>query len=126
MADPTTLDQLTLLLRDVFDDDTLVATRDLTARQVNGWHSLGNVRLLVEIERAFVVRFSAAEISSLSNVGQLAKLIKKMWRCVAHRQLNSPRPRDSRGDRFDQFAPHRDCIIHSRREGIARRQSVIN
>jgi acyl carrier protein len=69
--------RLTPLLRDVFDNDDLVATPELTAHKVDGWDSLGNVRLFLEIEKAFSVRFSATEISSLKNVGQLADLIEK-------------------------------------------------
>ena len=71
------LSRLTPVLRDVFDNDNLVATPELTARAVEGWDSLGNVRLFLEIERAFAVRFSATEIASLKNVGQLAELIEK-------------------------------------------------
>jgi acyl carrier protein len=44
---------------------------------VNGWDSLGNVRLFIELERVCGVRFSAAEISSLKNVGQLAELLER-------------------------------------------------
>jgi acyl carrier protein len=69
--------KLTSVLRDVFDDDELVATPDLTAHKVTGWDSLGNVRFFVELEREFAVRFSASEISSLKNVGQLAALIER-------------------------------------------------
>lgn len=84
MADASVFERLTPLLRDVFDDDNLVATPELTARQVNGWDSLGNVRLFLEIETAFSVRFSATEISSLKNVGQLADLIaKKTYRAAS-------------------------------------------
>lgn len=69
------LDRLTSVLRDVFDNDDIVAKPSLTARQVEGWDSLGNVRLFIELEKVFCVRFSAAEIASLRNVGQLADLI---------------------------------------------------
>jgi acyl carrier protein len=77
MTDAIVLERLTRILRDVFDDDALVATPGLTAREVDGWDSLGNVRLFLEIERAFTIRFSAGEISSLKNVGQLVELIDK-------------------------------------------------
>jgi acyl carrier protein len=77
MADKMTYDRLTTVLRDVFDDDTLVAIPTLTARQVDSWDSLNNVRLFVEIERVFAVRFSAGEIGGLKNVGQLAELLEK-------------------------------------------------
>jgi len=77
MADKSVFDKLTPLLRDVFDNDDLVATPELTAKMVEGWDSLGNVRLFLEIEKAFAVRFSATEITSLKNVGQLADLVEK-------------------------------------------------
>lgn len=71
------LNRLTPVLRDVFDNDDLIATPELTASNVPGWDSLGNVRLFVEIERVFNTRFAAPEITSLANVGQLAALIKQ-------------------------------------------------
>jgi acyl carrier protein len=77
MANAATLDRLTDVLRDIFDDEELIATPELTARSVDGWDSLGNVRLFVELERVFGVRFSATEISSLKNVGQLAELLER-------------------------------------------------
>jgi acyl carrier protein len=69
--DLSILDRLTPVLRDVFDCDELVVTPQLIANDVPGWDSLGNVRLFVEIERTFSVRFSATEISTLRDVGQL-------------------------------------------------------
>jgi acyl carrier protein len=80
MAVASVFDRLTLVLREVFDDDDLVATAQLTAPRVNGWDSLGNVRLFLEVEREFSVRFSATEITSLKNVGQLAELIEAKTR----------------------------------------------
>lgn len=76
MDKTSTFEKLTPVLRDVFDDDNLVATADLTANKVSGWDSLANVRLFVEIEKVFGVRFSATEVSSLKNVGQLADAIE--------------------------------------------------
>ena len=75
MTEMTTLERLTPVFRDVFDNDNIVATADLTAQKVSGWDSLTNVRLFVEIERTFRIRFSALEIGSLTSVGQLADLI---------------------------------------------------
>ena len=76
MAEETTFNRLTPVLRDVFDNDGLIATPDLVARRVEGWDSLGHVRLLLEVEKVFGIHFSAGEISSLKNVGQLADLIE--------------------------------------------------
>ena len=77
MVDASIFVRLTPLLREVFDDDDIVATPALTAHKVSGWDSLGNVRLFLEIEKAFSVRFSATEITSLKNIGELAELIEK-------------------------------------------------
>jgi len=76
----TVLDRLTDVLREVFDNDAIVATPQLRASMVDGWDSLANVRLFLEVERAFCVRFSASEISSLQNVGELADLINTKLR----------------------------------------------
>ena len=68
--------QLSSIMRDVFDDDSLVATPELTAGQVDGWDSFSHLRLMLSIERSFGVDFAASEISSLKNVGELAALIQ--------------------------------------------------
>ena len=72
---PGIFTQLTEILRDVFDNDTIVATPELTGLDVEGWDSLGNVRLFLTIEGAFRVRFSAGEMSSIKNVDELAMAI---------------------------------------------------
>ena len=77
MASTTTFGKLTQVLRDIFENEGITATPELTARMVDGWDSLGNVRLFIELEQTFSVRFSATEISSLKNVGQLAELIER-------------------------------------------------
>jgi acyl carrier protein len=82
MSDTSILEKLTPLFRRVFFDKDLVASPEMTAGEVRGWDSLGHVRLLVEIERAFAVRFSPTEISGLESVGQLADLIEKKTRPV--------------------------------------------
>lgn len=69
------LGKLTELLREVFDDDTLVATPELAASRVKGWDSLSHIRLILSVERAFTIKFSASEVSRLANVGELANEI---------------------------------------------------
>jgi len=66
---------LTAIMIDVFDDDDIVATEGLTAAQVNGWDSLAHVRLMIQVERAFKVKFTASEINSFKTVGDLARSI---------------------------------------------------
>lgn len=68
--------RLTAILRDVFDDEDLVARPELTADDVAEWDSLSHLRLITTVQRGFGVKFSAAETGSLNNVGDLARLIQ--------------------------------------------------
>ena len=68
---------LSEILRDTFDNDDLEATPGLTAAQVEGWDSMGNVRLFLSIEQEFGVRFNASEISGIKNVGELVALLQQ-------------------------------------------------
>ena len=85
MPSSSILEQFTPLIREVFENNDLVATADLSASRVTGWDSLANVRLLISIEQAFNIRFSAAEMSGLRNLGELADLVEEV--CSA---LNRP------------------------------------
>lgn len=69
------LDNLKPVFKDVFDDDELVINMTTTAQDIDGWDSLAHIRLVVAIEKLFGLRFSAAEISNLENVGEMVELI---------------------------------------------------
>ncbi len=68
--------KLTEILREVFDDDTIVAGPELTASQVAGWDSFAHLRVMFTVEKTFGVSFSASQMSGLRNVGELAGLIE--------------------------------------------------
>ena len=68
--------KLTDAFHQVFDDDTIQVTPQLTANDVDGWDSLTHIRLLLTVEKAFKIRFSTSEIGKLETVGDLAALIK--------------------------------------------------
>jgi acyl carrier protein len=70
-----TLNRLTDVFRDVFDDEALTITRETTAADVPAWDSLMHVTLIVAVERSFGVRFKSSEVASLQNVGELVDLI---------------------------------------------------
>jgi acyl carrier protein len=70
-------EQLNRVFQDVFDDEELAVQADTTAQDVDGWTSLVHIRLVVSIEKAFNLRFTAAEIAGLKNVGDMANLIHR-------------------------------------------------
>ena len=63
------------VFQDVFDDPSIVITRDTTARDVQGWDSFNHVRLIVAAEEKFKISLSTAEVADLRNVGELIDLI---------------------------------------------------
>jgi acyl carrier protein len=79
-----TLPRVNELFREVFEDEDLRVGRETTAMDVAGWDSLMHVRLVLEVEKAFHVRFRSSEIASLKNVGDLVDLIDRR----ANRQDN--------------------------------------
>jgi acyl carrier protein len=76
MEEASLIPKLTGIFHDVFDDDTIVLRDDTTARDVAGWDSVANIRLMVSIEEAFGFQFDTAEISEMRNVGDLIAAIR--------------------------------------------------
>ena len=68
-------ERLTPLFQDVFDDEDVVATEDLSAKDIDEWDSLSHIRLVVAIEVDFNVTFTTAELAVMENVGQMVDLI---------------------------------------------------
>ncbi len=68
--------KLTIILRDVFDDDSLQPVDDMTSEDVAEWDSTNHVRLMVAIESEFGIRFETDEITAPENVGQIVNLIR--------------------------------------------------
>ena len=76
MSEQQIYEKLIDVFRDVFDDDNLVANPETTAADIDGWDSLAHIRLMLTVEKAFGVKFAAAEIAGLKNVGELVNLIE--------------------------------------------------
>jgi acyl carrier protein len=68
--------RLAEIFQDVFDEDSIQLTPELSAKDVDGWDSLTHIRLILTVEKAFKVKFSTSEIGQLQNVGDLVALIK--------------------------------------------------
>ena len=75
MEEKTIYDNLTKIFRDVFDDDTLVASPEMTAAEVPAWDSLSNIIMVVAVEQEFEIKFSTGEVAGLSDVSAFVKVI---------------------------------------------------
>lgn len=66
-----TKEQVQEIFRDILDDEDLILTDNTTAHDVDGWDSLSHIQLVVAMEKHFKIKFSAKEILSWKNVGEL-------------------------------------------------------
>jgi acyl carrier protein len=76
MDKPHIYARLTEIFEEVFDEDSIIVTPELSAKDVEGWDSLNHIRLMLTIERAFKIKFSTSEVGKLENVGELVALIE--------------------------------------------------
>ncbi len=77
MTEAETYDQLNAVFRQVLEDDAIELTPGTTAEDVEGWDSMNHIFIVVELEKRFGVKFQAAEMEELKNVGELAALLKQ-------------------------------------------------
>ena len=68
-------EKLTSVFREVFDDETIILSDELTADDVDAWDSLSHVNLIIAIEMAFDIQFKQSEILNFANVGELKESI---------------------------------------------------
>lgn len=64
-------EKLTVIFRDVMDNDEIVLEENTTAEDIEEWDSLAHVQLIEKIEAVFGVRFSAKEMTSWDELGEL-------------------------------------------------------
>lgn len=69
--------KLTEVFREVMDNPGIILEPSTTAREVPEWDSITHVLLVVAVEKRFAVKFTAAEIQSLQNLGEMSALIER-------------------------------------------------
>ncbi|MWV27568.1 acyl carrier protein [Aurantiacibacter rhizosphaerae] len=78
MSDPQAiLEQVTQIIRDLFDEYDGPVTMETTADDVAQWDSLSHVRLMVMIEMELGVHFSTSEMQGFKNLGDLVNAAAK-------------------------------------------------
>jgi len=66
---------LNKIFEDVIDEGPVSLSLSSTADDIDGWDSLTNIQLVVEIEKHFDLRFDSEEISGWKNVGDMIDCI---------------------------------------------------
>jgi acyl carrier protein len=75
MEQETIKANLEKIFREVFSDDSLIITRVMSAKDVEGWNSLNHMILVSEIEKAFSIKFKLKELNKMHNVGDMIDII---------------------------------------------------
>lgn len=75
MSRETINDKLTIIFREVFNDDTILLNNEMTANDVGSWDSLSHMLMIAQVENVFSFKFKLREINKLRNVGVLIELI---------------------------------------------------
>lgn len=65
------------VFQDVFDDDSIHVYEDTTADDIEDWDSLEHITLIDAIEEEFGMKFKMSEVSTMKNVGEMARIIAK-------------------------------------------------
>lgn len=71
--------QLEDIFIDVFDLEDLRLQDSTTADDIEEWDSLSHIQMVVAVEKHFDIKFTALEIMSWKNVGQLVDTIEKRF-----------------------------------------------
>jgi acyl carrier protein len=69
------LEQITVIFKDVLDNEDVMLKDETTASDVEDWDSLSHIQLVVAIEKHFKCRFASKEIQSWNNVGEMVDCI---------------------------------------------------
>lgn len=71
------LAQLTDIIRDVLNNDTLSLTPETVAGDVPEWDSFNHINIVAATEVKFGIKFKTAELEQARNVGEFVALIER-------------------------------------------------
>jgi acyl carrier protein len=61
--------------RQVFEDNSIQVTHEMTADDVETWDSLSHITMIAAVEKEFGIKFKLKELASVKNVGDLINMI---------------------------------------------------
>ena len=70
-------EKLTVIFRDVMDNDEIVLEDNTSANDIEEWDSLAHVQLTERIESEFGLKLSAKEMASWVDVGEMVDFMEK-------------------------------------------------
>ncbi len=65
------------IIRDSLDEPDLTLTPSTAARDVGGWDSIAMINIILDVQKAFGVRFRSSEVDKLSCIGDFVALTRR-------------------------------------------------
>ncbi|MBW4034797.1 MAG: acyl carrier protein [Proteobacteria bacterium] len=76
MTETEVMNDVTAVLRDVFDNPTLAITSDSNAKTVPGWDSMKQIMVMMAVEEEkFDIVLSTRDMGRVRNIGDLVEAI---------------------------------------------------
>jgi acyl carrier protein len=73
------IEKLNGIFIDVLDNPGIVLKDETSASDIEEWDSLNHIQLVVAIEKSFRIKFTAKEIQSWKNVGEMCNGIQEKF-----------------------------------------------
>ena len=70
------IEKLTAVFHEVFNDNTIVLSDEMTAKDVENWDSLTHMLMITKVEEVFGIKFKLKELNKLKSVGDLIGTIE--------------------------------------------------
>ena len=64
------------VIREELDNEDVIITEHTVADDVEEWDSLSNIQIIIALERKFGIKFTALQINSFKNVGEICACIQ--------------------------------------------------
>jgi acyl carrier protein len=75
MDEKSIMPELEQVFRKVFNNESLIISREMSANDVDGWNSLNHMILVSEVEKAFSIRLKLKDLNKMHNVGDMIDII---------------------------------------------------
>jgi len=67
--------KLEQIFREVFGNETLIISREMSANDLEEWNSLNHMILVTEVENVFSIKFKLKDLNKMRNVGDMIDII---------------------------------------------------
>jgi acyl carrier protein len=71
------IEKLTAVFHEVFNDNNIVLSDEMTAKDVENWDSLTHMLMITKVEETFGIKFKLKELNRLKSVGDLVSILEE-------------------------------------------------